>query len=133
MNVYFDLHEQGRKSVEEIKSVFMDLNIPIPSEDRLQYHAGCGGCFAMTFNFEHPGFERMCMYTFPMDAYGELLEFMDDCSLPCWETCRPHPENSCAVSCSYDREGKEYFKQESDWHNNYCQLVGNLYLASQNS
>ena len=129
MNVYFSLHENSSKDLENIRNLFVDLKLPIPSEERLAYHTK-PGCFAMTFSWEHQDFIRACLYNLPVEPPADLAQFMDACALPNNEA-RDHPANSCAVSVSYDRHGAEYFKQESDWQNRYLSLINDLVDASQ--
>ena len=102
MNIYFSLQEDGCKDLESIRSLFVDLELPLPSEERLVYHTK-PGCFAMTFIWEHQNFVRACLYNLPVNPPADLAEFMNACALPNNEA-RAHPENRCAVSVSYATE-----------------------------
>ena len=138
MNVYFDLHESGQKTESEILEIFDNLHLTGPQDDELRYISGCGS-FTMTFAWGSDSFQRICFYVVPAlsQLTAEVADFMEDTALP--HSATPlggetldkndlaHPNNSRFVSISYypDESGKtqKYFKQESDWYNNYYTLL----------
>eukprot|EP00445_Apocalathium_hangoei_P004083 CAMPEP_0203848638 /NCGR_PEP_ID=MMETSP0359-20131031/5709_1 /ASSEMBLY_ACC=CAM_ASM_000338 /TAXON_ID=268821 /ORGANISM="Scrippsiella Hangoei, Strain SHTV-5" /LENGTH=733 /DNA_ID=CAMNT_0050764263 /DNA_START=13 /DNA_END=2211 /DNA_ORIENTATION=+ len=134
-NFYFRLHEGGRQSAADVGALLRDLGLAEPcDEDTLRYISG-PGTLAITLSWGSVACERACLYVVPsvlptaaaspseLPAMpGYVKAFMDESALPVGpaDLDRPHPLNSCFVSCSFGREpGCEHLKQESDWRGSY--------------
>lgn len=130
MNVYFRMHEGGRKSAKDVRAIFRDLGLAQPSQDKLEYFAG-ESSFTVTARWDRKEFERVCVYVVPLSAPmpDDMAEFMEACWLPNKSASPVKHSNSCFVSCSCGKDAaSNYFKQESDYHGSY---VGLLLRVSQ--
>lgn len=134
MNVYFQMHEGGPKSVKEVGAMFRDLGLAQPPQDKLEYFAG-QSCFTITARWDRKEFERVCVYVVPLTAPipDDMLEFMDACWLPNQSMSAVKHGNSCFVSCSCGKDAaSNYFKQESDYHGSYLGLLTRVAQTGKN-
>ena len=128
MNVYFHMHEAGPKDAKDVAAMFRDLGLAQPPKDKLEYFAG-DGSFTVTMSWDRKEFERVCVYVIPLTATmpDDMLGFMDTCWLPNKDASAVKHSNSCFVSCSCGKVPESnYFKQESDYHGSYLDLLGRV-------
>lgn len=128
MNVYFHMHEAGPKDAKDVAAIFRDLGLAQPPQDKLEYFAG-DGSFTVTIRWDRKEFERVCVYVMPLTATmpDDMLSFMETCWLPNKDASAVKHSNSCFVSCSCGKDPESnYFKQESDYHGSYLDLLGRV-------
>lgn len=128
MNVYFHMHEGGPKDAKDVATMFRDLGLAQPPQDKLEYFAG-DGSFTVTLRWDRKTFERVCVYVVPLSAPmpKDMLEFMETCWLPNKDASAMKHSNSTFVSCSCGKDpASNYFKQESDYHGSYHDLLGRV-------